>query len=1118
MAAPAYTLSSDSALSDDYIMTADVLVDLQSPSPVGVFNSSDQTQALFIRSDGVLCHIVPVAGAGASGWGVSTVGSTSGVTQVAAGVQADGTPHGFYTDSSNLYHIAGPGGSWTAPDVLPLCSGLRVVNNIVTGELIAYGIDSGGNLLFIREQDGQWGATSLAMGSSLVGSQPVLLLTDASCDWVLAVPANAPSGGQVNIYQGSPTGMTAGPMPVPVQEPVAAVLVGFLMMNSALFLFNDTQGNLYSNVGTTAGVAQIGSKWVQGGAAVVDVTGFIHLYPIDQDSSLSVLHQVGWDDSTGPQWAPRIPLDAGFLQIFADSNPMDATAVFAVDAEGALWYSAQATDAGPWSTGKAQMSAGAQAYRVSQYRTQIRVVDENGNPAASLPISVTSSAPSGVLVQGLWYPTSATQPAVVTTDATGSLTLSSVALGVSTPALTFTAQGLTAPGPINPSAPLQTYLGGAGTLNSGTSGELPAFAAGTLAGASVGGQPLAPAAAQNPAVASAAAQGIVSMLTVGQPGKALSGDAAPAGFILDLTDMDNPVFKTFGTADEIRAEERAFAAAASFDSWWDEVKQFFEDVWSGIKNAAIAVTKWVVNVVDSTISLVVRVGDEIHNIVGQLVSGIEQVGDLVQSIFAAIGTEIEKLVDWLKMMFDWGDIWDTKEALSAAIGGAFPYLGEQITTFRNQLVNRFFAGLEQTVSTRFDEVSSRFASGETLSSLVSSGSAALAGGPGPGSALDDIGRIISSVQNNWLLEKVASNWGSGPSIAPVAALTQPMEDLGTAFHTAGDDFVRACHDFWDSFKIALTDPAQFSTLGIADFLQGIKNLALAVLAFLDGIIDVLLDVLAAAVEAAGQVLTTPFEIPLISAIVDEIAKLLNKTIPSTSVADLFALALAVPITIVYKLAKGASSEPFPGGQLPGTDPAQAHYPVADGGASDACKYAAATVAALWALVDTGLDAIPDGDAPKALGVVDIVAPALIGVLTWPGGIPFTAVPLDNAEDKASFANWIIGWGVVAVDIAIFVVTGVEWAEGSVLARYNDPAGKIVLSAIGTINLVSGIVASALGANAGSIAADVLGPLPNLLQFLRLKSLEEGSEEITLAVKLVADFFAGEGAAVAIAVS
>jgi hypothetical protein len=293
---PTYTLTSSSALSDDYILTANVLVDLQSPSPVGVFNPGGQPRALFIRSDGVLCQIVPASGAGASGWSVATVGTTSGVTQVAAGVQNhqnDGSAHGFYTDSENLYHIASSGDGWSAPDVLPLCSGLGVATNSLTGELVAFGVDPAGNLLFLRENNGQWTAISLKINGSLVGTQPVLLLVDQACDWVLAVPGTAPSGGQLAIYQGSPTAVTAGPMLVPVQNPVSAVVVGFWTNNAALFLFTDDQNNLYSNTGTTANVVQLQSGPVQAAAAVVDLSNTIHLYPTDPTGLLSVLHQVG---------------------------------------------------------------------------------------------------------------------------------------------------------------------------------------------------------------------------------------------------------------------------------------------------------------------------------------------------------------------------------------------------------------------------------------------------------------------------------------------------------------------------------------------------------------------------------------------------------------------------------------------------------------------------------------------------------------------------------------------------------------------------------------------------------------------------------------------------------
>jgi hypothetical protein len=944
------------------------------------------------------------------------------------------------------------------------------------------------------------------------------MMTDASCDWVLAVPGTAATGGVIDLYEGSPTSVTSGPMAIAVTNAVAAVLVGFWMNNSAMFLFTDTQGNLYSNVGTTANVGTIDGGSVQSAAAIVDLENNIHLYPIDPAGGLSVLHQVGWNTASGPTWAPQIPLDGGFAAVFADSSSTTATSIFAIDEEGAIWYSTQDLSTGIWSTTKAQMPGGVQSYNVSQYRTKVRVVDGNGNPPLGpLAIEVRSSTTSGVLVQGLWYPTSPTQAATITTDATGCATLSTIALGASTPALTLTATGLTTPAPINPAAPVQSYLGGTGTLNSGTSTERPTFGADTLSSATVGGEPLAPAAAQNPNVASAAAQGIVHMFTVGQAGNSrLTAVDGSSGFVLDLTDMSNPSFTILESHQDVLDIENGLVAVGSIDSWWDEVKAFFQDVWAGIKNAAIAVTKWVVNTVDSTISLVVQIGNEIHNIVGQLVSGIEQVADIVQSIFAAIGAEIENIVNWLKMMFDWGDIWDTKLALSSAISGAFPYLADQITWFKGQVVDKFFSNLEDEVTNSFNTVSQRFSQGQTLSGFLTTGAAAGVGASVGGTLLSDIESIVSSVQHNWLVEKIESYWGAGPAIQAVSALIQPMEDLGKAITNSADDFLKACDDFWNSFKVALSDPSQFSTLGVADFLNGVKELALAVLTFLDGIIGALLDVLAAAVASAGNILSIPFEIPLVSSIFDVIAAALGITIPTITVADLFALGLAIPVTLVYKLKNGASSEPFPGGTLPTGQVVAAASTAGDSPAADGCKYAAVAVTALWALFDTGLDAIPSGDAPNALGVIDIVAPTLIGVVTWPGGIPFRTVTLDTKEQKANFANWIVGWSVVGVDIAVMAVTGVSWAEGSILARYNDPAGKILLSAIGAINLTSGIVASSYGAGGGSIAANILGPVPVLLQFLRLDSLVEGSVGITLAVKLVADFFAGEGTAVAIA--
>src|SRR5690242_9811237 len=108
-ASPSYSLSSSSSLSDDYILSASVLVNLESTSPVGVFqNAAGVSEALFVRADGVLCELLaaPATNTSAAGWIVNPVGTTSGVTQAAAGNHSDGSVHGFYTDAKNLYHVS----------------------------------------------------------------------------------------------------------------------------------------------------------------------------------------------------------------------------------------------------------------------------------------------------------------------------------------------------------------------------------------------------------------------------------------------------------------------------------------------------------------------------------------------------------------------------------------------------------------------------------------------------------------------------------------------------------------------------------------------------------------------------------------------------------------------------------------------------------------------------------------------------------------------------------------------------------------------------------------------------------------------------------------------------
>lgn len=1135
MSQPVYSVSATSALGDDFILTSDVLVDTASTAPVAVFNVGGVPQALFVRADGVLCQISPTIGASQAGWATVPVGSTAGVTGVVAGIQSDGTVHAFYTDASATRHISLSNGQWSAPDPLALLSSVAITVNGTTGELVAYGID-GDNLALIRQQGpGEtWSLASMPASGSLAGTAPVLVLTDAADDWIMATPGSSGSKTGLQLYQGSATAIVSGPQLVTVPNAVKQVVLGYYANNAAQFLFVDSKNGLYSTIDGAQAAVQIAGGTVANAAAVIDESNMLHVYAAGPDGSVSALHQTGWSYG-GPSWAPMIPLDSGLQALFTDSSLLDVNAFFAIDTESVLWHYVQDAATQHWVAAKAQ-TPGVESYRVPQYRTDLTIIDENGSPAANVAFSVTASIPGAVLHGGLLYPIGPTTPLAVTTNPLGRATLSSIASGLSAPSLTVSLAGVDLLAGINPASEVHGFLSGQNSsLNEGSASafEKP-FDGPTIQAGTVGGTPIAPATQDGQsglALANTASGGIQQLFQVKVPGNTVTPPSADViGFAVDMSDRLNPKLTLFHSEEEYQLYRSGDAGMpqAAFDSdWWDSVKDFFGDVWHGIKQGVIAVTKFVVHIADKVIDLAVQVYDEVKNIVGAAINGIEDIVAAIHGIFAWIGAELERLVDWLKMLFDWGDIMNTSSALQSALGRVFPYVQDVITQKAEPLVAGFFSKLEGQVTASFDAAAASYRqSGAALPSLVPSGSSryapavGLSLGASTGTmALADFKRWEGSVHNNWLIEKLEALLGLQPSLPVVDALAGDFANLTADFDTVADDFLDALENFASFFTTALSDPKDLSTIGVADLIEAAKDVALAVLTFLDGIIESLLALMATAVGAAGNVVTAPLDIPFFTSMFDEIASLFDVEAPDFSVSGLFCTAIAIPITILYKIANGSSTQPFPGGTLPTADALHASLAsdALGSAASLGIQYTAAGIASLWALMDTGLDCVPTCEL-MVFQILDLVAPSLLTVFTWPGGIPFEAPPFETSEDKASFANWIIGICPVIIGIATLSAGKIKWSETSNVPRYIDPAGKILLTAFGTINLVSGIVAASLGANGGNIAGDIVGPLPVLCQFLRLDSLQESSEGLTLAIKLVIDFFAGEGLAVAIAAS
>ena len=289
------------------------------------------------------------------------------------------------------------------------------------------------------------------------------------------------------------------------------------------------------------------------------------------------------------------------------------------------------------------------------------------------------------------------------------------------------------------------------------------------------------------------------------------------------------------------------------------------------------------------------------------------------------------------------------------------------------------------------------------------------------------------------------------------------------------------------------------------------------LRFADRVIEALLKLVKAALTGLEQFIETPLdELPVIGPLIGVIESILGIDPSQVTITGVFCLVAAIPVTLAYKLTHGSDASLFPGGKLP----TAASAPAGLGDAADACKYCAVGATALWALFDSVLDLVPDA-GNMVFSIIDIVFPTLIQVLTWPSGVPFTPIPDDSPLDKANLTNWSASWAPILIDLAMLVAPQLPFAPGtqSSIARYADPWGKVLLTGTGALNLAAGLAATGIDhSDAGTVAGNILGPLSNASQVLRIDGVVEASEGVSAALKVFLDFFTGTGCAVAMAAS
>lgn len=1126
-----FTIADDSRMSEDYVLSDNVLVDSSSANPLAAVRMADgKWTALAVVPGSGLVHVVPDQNS-QSGWDLLPVPSGAAAKEVVAALDGTGTSHAFYQDGSHTYHSSlSQAGTWSAPDQLPASVSLTVASVPLTNEPVAAGITPEGDLLLMRKDwaSGKWQGSVVDTKKALAGAQAVLKMVDHD-NWTLA----AVVGGRLQFFSGKDGTLASGPYTVTTTHAVTRIHFAYQRSGSTMVMFSDDQNVLYTSVGFSGQVTPIQYSSVVQGAGVIDTAlpPKVHFYGVDPSGRLWVLHQTGWDASGAPVWARILPLDRDVAWVASPQSALQAATLFAAGHDQTLHVLSQDRTSKLWKRSLVQQP-GHKPYPLTRYRTQLTVTDVYGNPAPGVAITIGAAEETAILAGGKTYFVGPVgQTATIKTNAAGVLTVSTAATSLVSPSYTVTGPDSSAAKTVRPDRDYHNLLSGSDGINTG-SAVIPPMSQDTLQNATVDGQPLSPGLSEDKA-AWAATTIKNAMKSVPASSAAIQA-AGYVGWSIDVRDPDHPKFQYLGTRDELQAQLETMLAGPQAEQAGDlgDIGSFFGDVLRAIETAVADVITAVVDVVESVIDLTIKIADQVIHLAAVAIRSIEDAIPFVHAIFNFIGALVDKVLDWVKDLFGWDEIWNTKRVFEHLASEAITALQWAIGKRAAVETGHFFTELKGLVDGQFSAAISHF-EGQSFNQIASPPSLSQA----PYSMQLAVAGVSagSPAQNNWLMSKVMDNANSATALGPLS--TTLSADLVTSLWNALsgpiDDLKNALSALEDFFKTLFEDPKDLGTRGVADLIKVAQAAVDFVLDVLDSIVTRILDLVGGALGIADHILTQPLgDIPVVSWLYT------NVICPSDqkedpSILRLACLVLAVPITLIYKLAN-QMNPPFdnatrdqilawkftkPGTAQPG--PAVTAT-LADADRLPWIRTCLSTIQACADAAADGMSVGAEGPLVQVTGWLDVLINAVLQVLYWPSD----KGPFDFDWDWDSFTEaeklmritWIMAWFPLLVNLALLVLP--TPVQGKI-AEDIDPIGKAWLTLAGAAMFGTGLAGAIKGledkpptANAYDVAGAVLGPLPTMATFPLLVTDEvEASDGATVIIKVIIDALCDVGAGV-----
>lgn len=673
----------------------------------------------------------------------------------------------------------------------------------------------------------------------------------------------------------------------------------FVAGKGALYLFTpDGQGNFAS------GVQIIGNK-IFAGVRSLEAYGSqteTVVWGLNQGGEIFYTRCAKEQEGVAAAWSYPVPLLTGVEQITSFVNQHSSSSViFAHTSGNNLVQLVQDPVTTNWQQRQIVLPTPKpdDVVEYNTYTTNVQLTDDSNLPLGGATLSVTSTSPCSVYIDDAYHVLSADVPTEIVVGVTGVVTIvqQTQALGAVCYHLELKEGGVRAD--VNPMSKLIQKM----SEDARTGDKLGAI---TITDSDGTTRRLLPE-STSPQQKEAAANAIQQFVKISEglpadgsikPSKLNAARRTPAKSFVASPDTlwgvsfegDAWQYHEGAAAASLFGLHVAPAGAASAirassmetDGVWDAVETTIGDIFRWLKHAYEEVKSIVVKVVDEVVNFFIKIGETLFRCV---IAAISDVVNAVELVFNKIEVFFEDLVKWLGFVFDWNDILRTHKVLKNIIK---QYLAHSVRQIENGAYRKAMAAAFEDVQKRIDEWAGLKTTTGSLSQQAG------AAGPVEGQ---------NSPQSHWGVYHLQNNAGSTDPNVTVSPGTDPrldglLHNLSEAAGKEGDIFKKA----FDTVEEQIV--GQIATLSAGEVVARV----LAVLADIlvesvENVVNLSLDVMAILAKGIIGVLDTPMDIPVISWMYEKIA------LEKLTLLDAACLILAIPATIIYKLAENEA--PFP---------------------------------------------------------------------------------------------------------------------------------------------------------------------------------------------------------------